>query len=124
MIKALNPILFLSIIGMGAYLIVALGGDSVALSEVSPVFIAIIVVALLLGILLVMPIGGADMPVVIALLNSYSGLAAAAAGFVLDNMILIVSGSLVGSVGTHPDYDNVPGDEPLHLERHLRSVRG
>ncbi len=98
-IKSLNPILFLSIIGMGAYLIVTLGGDSVTLSEVAPVFIGIIVVSLLLGILLVMPIGGADMPVVIALLNSYSGLAAAAAGFVLDNMILIVSGSLVGASG-------------------------
>ena len=90
-IKALNPILFLSIVGMMVYLVV--------LGEGSPAFLALIVVSLALGIFLVMPIGGADMPVVIALLNSYSGLAAAAAGFVLDNMILIISGSLVGASG-------------------------
>ena len=56
-------------------------------------------VASLLGVSLVVPIGGADMPVVIALLNSYSGLAAAATGFVLGNNVLIVAGSLVGASG-------------------------
>ena len=60
---------------------------------------AIIGIALLLGILTVLPIGGADMPVVISLLNSYSGLAACAAGLAINNVILIVSGALVGAAG-------------------------
>lgn len=63
------------------------------------IFLAIIVLALILGIMAVIPIGGADMPVVISLLNSYSGLAACAAGFVIQNNILIVSGALVGASG-------------------------
>jgi NAD(P) transhydrogenase subunit beta len=58
-----------------------------------------VIISLVLGILSVLPIGGADMPVVICLLNSYSGLAAAAAGFVLANDMLIVAGSLVGASG-------------------------
>ncbi len=56
-------------------------------------------IALVLGVFLVTPIGGADMPVVIALLNSYSGLAASAAGFVINNNVLIVAGALVGASG-------------------------
>ncbi|HIF72880.1 MAG TPA: NAD(P)(+) transhydrogenase (Re/Si-specific) subunit beta [Dehalococcoidia bacterium] len=56
-------------------------------------------IALALGILVVIPIGGADMPVVIALLNSYSGIAGAATGFVLGNTVLIIAGSLVGASG-------------------------
>jgi NAD(P) transhydrogenase subunit beta len=63
------------------------------------VFLLVVVFALSLGVFSVMPIGGADMPVVIALLNSYSGLAASAAGFILLNNVLIVAGSLVGASG-------------------------
>jgi len=63
------------------------------------VFSIFTAIALLLGVLLVIPIGGADMPVVISLLNSYSGLAASAAGFVIGNNVLILSGALVGAAG-------------------------
>jgi NAD(P) transhydrogenase subunit beta len=63
-------------------------------------FIAVLIAAALLGNLVVLPIGGADMPVVIALLNAFTGLAAAGAGFALDNVALIVAGTLVGSSGT------------------------
>ncbi|MEA1952218.1 MAG: NAD(P)(+) transhydrogenase (Re/Si-specific) subunit beta, partial [Planctomycetota bacterium] len=62
-------------------------------------YILLVLVASVLGVTLVNPIGGADMPVVIALLNSYSGLAATATGFVLNNSVLIVAGSLVGASG-------------------------
>ena len=65
----------------------------------SPYFIALVAIAGLLGVMAVVPIGGADMPVVISLLNSYSGLAACAAGFAINNNVLIVSGSLVGAAG-------------------------
>ncbi len=63
------------------------------------VFYAMVGLALLIGVLIVLPIGGADMPVVISLLNSYAGLASAATGFVLQNNVLIIAGSLDGSSG-------------------------
>ncbi len=65
----------------------------------SPYLYAVIVLSLAFGVMAVIPIGGADMPVVISLLNSYSGLAACAAGFAIHNNILIVAGSLVGAAG-------------------------
>ncbi|PCH49351.1 MAG: NAD synthetase [Cellvibrionales bacterium] len=65
----------------------------------TPLFWTLVALAVILGLTLVLPIGGADMPVVIALLNSYSGIAAAAAGFILGNTVLIVTGSLVGASG-------------------------
>ena len=63
-------------------------------------YIGVLIGAAILGNLFVLPIGGADMPVVISLLNAFTGLAAAAAGFALDNVVLIVAGTLVGSSGT------------------------
>ncbi|MBX3706276.1 MAG: NAD(P)(+) transhydrogenase (Re/Si-specific) subunit beta [Pseudomonadales bacterium] len=68
-------------------------------SVTSPYLYVVIALSLLLGVMAVLPIGGADMPVVISLLNSYSGLAACAAGFAIHNNILIVAGALVGAAG-------------------------
>jgi NAD(P) transhydrogenase subunit beta len=64
-----------------------------------PVFLAVVAVSLVLGVMFVLPIGGGDMPVVISLLNSLSGVAAAAAGFVVMNNMLIIAGALVGASG-------------------------
>ena len=88
--KAVNALLFLVAIGLAVFL---------AQSGAVWAYVALVCVAALLGVLLVSPIGGADMPVAIALLNSYSGMAASATGFVIENNVLIVAGALVGASG-------------------------
>jgi proton-translocating NAD(P)+ transhydrogenase subunit beta len=92
--QAINALLLIGIVV--ACVLIAVNNDD--LSEA--IFIAILVAAGVLGNLVVLPIGGADMPVVISLLNAFTGLSAAAAGFALDNVALIVAGTLVGSSGT------------------------
>jgi H+-translocating NAD(P) transhydrogenase subunit beta len=77
-----------------------LGVAAVAGVEVEWVLLALVALALVFGVMFVLPIGGADMPVVISLLNAFTGLAASATGFVLDSTVLIVSGMLVGAAGT------------------------
>jgi NAD(P) transhydrogenase subunit beta len=83
-----------------ALLIVVLAVVLLAFTGQPVVFVAMLLLALLLGVAFVLPIGGADMPVVISLLNAFTGLAVAASGFVLDNFALIVAGTLVGASGT------------------------
>ena len=90
----LNAVLLAGIVA--ACVVMAIDHDSPS----QAIFIAVLIAAGLLGNLVVLPIGGADMPVVIALLNAATGLSAAAAGFALDNVALIVAGTLVGSSGT------------------------
>ena len=86
--------------GLLAVVIVALAVILLAVTGSAVVFTALLALALLLGIAFVLPIGGADMPVVISLLNACTGLAVAASGFVLDNFALIVAGTLVGASGS------------------------
>jgi NAD(P) transhydrogenase subunit beta len=90
--KLINAGLLATILVLGAIIVINQGGIGL--------FLAFAIGALILGPLFVLPIGGADMPVVISLLNSFTGVAAAITGFVLDNQVLVVSGALVGASGT------------------------
>ncbi|MEE9430364.1 MAG: NAD(P)(+) transhydrogenase (Re/Si-specific) subunit beta, partial [Melioribacteraceae bacterium] len=87
----INILLFLVIIAAGVFIVMDPSKESYLLG--------IVAVSLVLGVLLVLPIGGADMPVAVSLLNSYSGLAASMTGFVLQNNMLIIAGALVGASG-------------------------
>jgi H+-translocating NAD(P) transhydrogenase subunit beta len=89
--QALNAALFAALLAFGI-----LAGAT----EAGIWMVLLLLGALLFGVLLVLPIGGADMPVVISLLNAFTGLAAASAGFVLENTALIIGGTLVGASGT------------------------
>jgi len=89
--KQLNVLMLIVVLVLGAIFVLD--------PEQWQLLLLIIVIASVLGVTSVIPIGGADMPVVVSLLNSYSGLAAAATGFVLSNNVLIVCGTLVGSAG-------------------------
>src|SRR5215212_1879295 len=92
--QLINAVLLIGIVA--ACTVIAINNDGPS----EGLFIGILIAAAILGNLVVLPIGGADMPVVISLLNAFTGLSAAAAGFALDNVALIVAGTLVGSSGT------------------------
>ena len=87
-----NGAVLLCALALGALIVSGVEGDVLV--------VALIGAALIFGVLFVLPIGGADMPVVISLLNAFTGLAASAAGFLLHNNVLIVAGALVGASGT------------------------
>lgn len=91
----LNLVLGLAMLGLGLVF---------AATENWPAFLAMLALAFVMGVLIIVPIGGADMPVVVSMLNSYSGWAAAGIGFSLNNAMLIVAGSLVGSSGAILSY--------------------
>jgi NAD(P) transhydrogenase subunit beta len=86
--------------GLIALAIVALAVAVLTAGSVPAFFVALLILALVLGVAFVLPIGGADMPVVISMLNAFTGLAVAAGGFVLNNFALIVAGTLVGASGS------------------------
>ena len=91
----LNALIGVAIVALISWLV---------MSNSDPAFWAIVAISLLIGFLLIIPIGGADMPVVISMLNSYSGWAACGIGFTLGNSLLIITGALVGSSGAILSY--------------------
>jgi H+-translocating NAD(P) transhydrogenase subunit beta len=89
--RLITGALFLAMLALGVYI--------AAVENSIPLFLVYTVLALVAGVVLTMPIGGADMPVVVSLLNSYTGIAVAASGFVLGNYALLIAGTLVGASG-------------------------
>jgi H+-translocating NAD(P) transhydrogenase subunit beta len=92
--QVVNAVVLLGILALGVWFVVSLG------TLPAWGYLALLLAALLLGVLFVLPIGGADMPVVISLLNSFTGVAVAITGFELDSTLLIICGALVGASGT------------------------
>ena len=88
--QVINAIVGLAILGVGV---------ATVLTASTALLVVMLVLALILGVIFVLPIGGADVPVLISLLNSFTGLAVAASGFALDNNLLIIAGTLVGASG-------------------------
>ena len=91
-------------INLGLAIAMLVFGLVFAFTQSWPAFWAMLAIAFVLGVLIIIPIGGADMPVVVSMLNSYSGWAAAGIGFSLNNSMLIIAGSLVGSSGAILSY--------------------
>ena len=94
----INIFIFIIILGLSVSMVLNTTGSH------SLLFLIVTILSLLLGLLLIIPIGGVDMPVVISMLNSYSGFAAAIIGFTLGNMALVITGALVGSSGAILSY--------------------
>lgn len=89
-----NILILLAIVGLSVYLVINFGAAN------AYIFYIILALAIIYGLLFVFPIGGADMPVVISLLNSFTGVAAACGGFLYDNKVMLTGGILVGAAGT------------------------
>ena len=112
--QAINAVVAVAIVGLVVGTLVT---DSIPLLAVTAVL------SLVLGVIFTLPIGGADVPVLISLLNSFTGLAVAASGFTLDNNLLIIAGTLVGRLG-HPAHpDDEQGHGPLAGQHPLQRLR-
>ncbi len=98
--KLLRVINIILLVGIIVFIAILMSGSNVQPESLMSYVYILLAVSLLYGVLFVMPIGGADMPVVISLLNSFTGVAAAMGGFLYDNLVMLTGGILVGSAGT------------------------